>query len=128
MSEAHQLTAAVCRLLAIFPGVEVICDRTADGLAEIELLFSNAESLRDLQWLCTTANVVMDPSPRLRDTVSMPQYARISASFAPLDDIASGYLQLLAIHLTWRLHKMGLISSVDANQSLTAWKAAVVVV
>jgi hypothetical protein len=129
MSEVHQLLTAVCRMLALFPDVELTREQLTEDAAQIDLLVRNVDTFRDLQWQCIGANVLLEPTLRLHEAVPTPLPVRISASFEAIDDVARvGRLQLLAIHLTWRLHKLGQIPTEEANRQLRAWNGAPVVV
>ena len=65
------------------------------------------------------------PSEPDASTRSPKQFGLV-ANTAKIGEVELGQLQLLAIHLVWHLHKVGLIATSHANILLQTWRGAAV--
>ncbi|MCP5478956.1 MAG: hypothetical protein H7A20_09275 [Rhodanobacteraceae bacterium] len=78
------------------------------------------ESAQELERAALGANVPSFPPSQFPITAGRHTFA---ASTAERDTFESGNLQLLAIHLTWYLHRIRVIPTQEANEWLQKWGA-----
>ena len=114
-------------LLGMLPGIVVTsCERTRD-VVQITFYVADGASLAALQREVEGANVALDPWIRhaFGEAVRLDAPVRhtITANCRAFDSIQFGYLQLLGIHLTWHLHRVGALTAEDANARLDRWRA-----
>lgn len=113
----------VTRLLGQVPGVLVHSYCLSRRVATIEFTVHLTASADALDQLALETNVSIQP-PRPKNLRVLPpgSYTFI-ASAKRLSMIEAGELQLLGIHLVWRLHRLGLLASAEANRLLKHWRA-----
>jgi len=125
MSAPDAVLDQVCELLERLPGVVVLSHRFIDADAQIEIRIDEATIFEDLQHDIMSANVGMDHwlRPSAMATAVFPLHRVMTASASPMEGPDFGYLQILGIHLIWRLHRLGLLTAAEANPRLRAWNA-----
>lgn len=127
MSEIDQILCEVGALIALLPGCKILGSNLQDDRAIIELLVEHRDALVVLEDISMAANAGLDPWVDLRnESPSGPVQLTLSPRVSPMEGIAHGNLQLVAIHLVWRLHRAGLMASRDANNLLHRWNAMLV--
>lgn len=128
MPVAIALLDETCRLLALLPGIHVLDARLVGEAAQLDLACTDAGSAERVQRLCEAANVGIRAFHVGVDDAGGARQQRLalSARTTAIETIAQGTLQLLAIHLVWHLHCLGVLSTVTANQHLRTWSAAAV--
>lgn len=128
MSTHERFLDQVCELLALLPGTTVLSSRFTDASAQIEVRVDEATTLDSLQHEVAAANLRLDPwlRPSAMKTAVFPLHCSVTASHAPIEGLTFGYLQILGIHLVWRLHRLGLLTTAQANPRLRAWNAVCV--
>lgn len=125
MSAHDEALDQVCELLGRLPDVVVLRRRLIDSSAQIDVCIGKATTMDSLQHDVMSANVGMDHWLRSSGmaTVAFPVHRIITASASPMKGLDFGYLQILGIHLIWRLHRLGLLTAAQANPRLRAWNA-----
>ncbi len=121
MAPHHAILERTCWLLGRVPGVVVHSHWQEPGVACIDFSVQLAESATALEHIAMGANVPNRTPVRSEVSVGRQTLAPSTVSF---DMFSSGNLQLLAIHLTWYLHRMGRLEVHEANKWLKSWSAA----
>ncbi|MBO9880718.1 hypothetical protein [Xanthomonas sp. D-109] len=122
MSAVDQLVGDVCQLLDLLTDVEVLSSRVPGDTAILEIVSHSPSATLVVQLLCAAANVSFesnagsDKSARYGITT-----CELVVSTRGFDLVPHGYLQLLAIHLVWHLHDIGVIPEQAANALLDMW-------
>lgn len=127
MGEIEQTLADVCALIDRVPDYSVQCCHLESDRAVIEIA-GEVPALMALQEVCLAANT--DIEAWLRGNAQVPGAVVRQTLFprvTPRDLIDHGSLQLLGIHLAWRLHRLRLLSATKANRLLQRWHAGLVV-
>jgi hypothetical protein len=119
MSSHDAVAACVCDLLRRVPDVTVFELRRVPNAVEIDFCVHSEESARALERIALGANVGINPWEK---SLVLGNRTFI-ASTQIRDEIASGELQLLGIHLAWYLHRAGRLKASDANTLLRRWGA-----
>ena len=120
MGPVHQTLDRVCLHLGMVPGVVVHAKRQESDISFIEFSVAIEESAQELERAALGANVPSFPPSQFPITAGRHTFA---ASTAERDTFESGNLQLLAIHLTWYLHRIRVIPTQEANEWLQKWGA-----
>jgi hypothetical protein len=123
MDPHHEVLERTCELLGRVPGVVVHAHWQEREVACMEFSVQIAESAAALERIAMGANV--PNRPRSQSPLSVGRHT-FAASTEHRDLFASGNLQLLAIHLTWYLHRVGRLATHEANQWLGTWSAVAV--
>lgn len=127
MSGIEQALDDVCALIDRVPDCSVQRCHLESDRAVIEIA-GELPALMALQEVCLAANA--DIEPWLRGNAQVPGAVvrqTLLPSVTPRDLIDHGSLQLLGIHLAWRLHRLRLLSATEANRLLQRWRAGLVV-
>lgn len=122
LRQAEKTARLVAELAAQLPGTTVLGYALRATEVQFRALVQGREAINSLQFLASSANVgalpwLKHPAPEIEINQVL------SASFARLDTLRFGYLQILGIHIIWRLHKLGLMSRAQANPLLRRWRA-----
>jgi len=104
------------------PGVTVGPHYELQGIARIGFTVVPEESALAIQRAATGANVPIIPWER---GPLVPGHYELVASMQEHDGFSE--LQVLGIHVTWHLYRVGLLSSDQANSRLRRWRATEVV-
>ena len=123
MDDIGRTLDEVCALIRRFPHCSA--GGSVDGEHAVIHLAGKPAKLIALQELIEAANAVVTPWLRADESASAMATQVVRASVTRRDDlIAHGSLQLLGIHLVWRLHRDGLMRASEANDYLLRWCAA----
>lgn len=124
MSDIEKTLSDVCALIGLFAGLSAV-HGSIEGEDAVIHLTGEHVALCALQDIFLAANA--DVTPRMRSAdVSAGATATqtVRASVARRDGlIAHGSLQLVGIHVVWRLYRHFLMSISEANGYLLRWRA-----
>jgi hypothetical protein len=123
MMSISETVRVVCDLAEKLPGLTVLSSETSATEACLVVKASGSEAINAIQFIALSANAGIEPwihTPELGTEAEQ----KIVAKFRPRDGLEHGELQIFGIHLVWRLHKIGLLKSTDANTLLRKWGAA----
>jgi hypothetical protein len=127
MSDIDQTLCEVGALLDLLPGCEMLGTDLQNDRAVIELLVEHREALVVLEDVSQAANARLAPWVDLRNEPPVGAVRlTLSPMVSPFERIDHGNLQLVGIHLAWHLHRVGLLTTRDANKLLKCWNAALV--
>lgn len=122
MTTVIETLGVVCGLAGQIPGVKVLSSGILANEARIVVRVSGAETIDAIQFITGSANADIDPWIRKPEPDAEAELT-IVASFLPRDELEFGELQIVGIHLVWRLHRIGLLQAADANRLLHKWGA-----
>jgi len=125
MDDIEATLDEVCALLGRVVGCAVLRSRV-DGEHAVLDLIGERGALMALQDIFQAANADITPWLSVRDEVPCAVATQsVRASIACRDEVIShGSLQLVGIHVVWRLHRDGLMEASEANSYLLRWSAA----
>lgn len=114
--------AAVADLVGRLPGITVLQHELAGSNAMLRVVARGGNVVECMQRLAMETNVAIEPIARSPEAdIQLEQV--LTAGTEPVDHLASGNLQMLGIHVVWRLHRLGRMADSDANAYLAAWGA-----
>lgn len=123
MVSAHATIQIVTELAGRLPGILVRGCELGKSEARLCLLSSGSAAIESIQWLAGAANVSVEPCLRRPASDAVVEQC-LSARFTPRAGLKFGELQMLGIHIVWRLHKLKLMTAAEANPILKGWRAA----
>lgn len=122
MSNAIETLQLVVALAERLPGISVRGSEIRDADALIHTTANGAEAINSIQHLAMSANVGVEPWLRHPLPGARAEQTLV-AHLSRRDTLEFGGLQILGIHIVWRLHKLGLMAASEANPLLRAWRA-----
>nr|WP_298154197.1 hypothetical protein [uncultured Pseudoxanthomonas sp.] len=108
----------VCALIALMSDAKVVGHEWSGDHARI-VVHVAGDALEALNHAAWTANVQMEQH------ASELGHHVITASAVPRDMLDRGELQILGIHLVWRLLRVGVLPQDAGARLLSTWKAAI---
>jgi len=124
MDDIRRTLDEVCALIGRLPHCSAVGDSVDGGHAVIHLAGKPAELIA-LQDLLEAANASVTPWLRADESADAMAIQVVRVSVARRDDLIDhGSLQLVGIHVVWRLHRDGLMDTSEANDYLLRWCAA----
>lgn len=108
----------VCALIALMPDAKVVGQEWSGDHARI-VVHVAGDALEALTHAAWTANVQME-----RYASELGHHV-ITASAVPRDTLDHGELQMVGIHLVWRLLKAGVLPQSTGQRLLNVWKAEI---
>jgi hypothetical protein len=124
MDDIGRTLDEVCALIGRFPHCSAVSGSVDGEHAVIHLAGKPAELIA-LQDLIEAANAGVTPWLRADESYGAMATQVVRALVTRRDDlIAHGSLQLVGIHVVWRLHRDGLMGTSEANDYLLRWRAA----
>jgi len=124
MDDIRRTLDEVCALIGRLPHCSAGAASLDGEHAVIHLAGKTAELIA-LQDLIEAANAAATPWLRADESAGAMATQVVRASVMRRDDLfAHGSLQLVGIHLVWRLHRYGLMDTSEANEYLLRWCAA----
>ncbi len=105
------------------PGILVRGYELHESDVRIFILSRGGVAIESIQWLAGAANVSVEPCLRRPASDAVVDQC-LSARFTPRAGLKFGELQMLGIHIVWRLHKLKLMTAAEANPILKGWRAA----
>ncbi|WP_440985254.1 hypothetical protein ACQHIH_19905 [Xanthomonas sontii] len=122
MSTVDQLVSDVDQLLDLLTDVEVLRSYVSGDTATLEIVSHSPSATLVVQLLCAAANVSFESNASSDDSALYGITTwDLVVSTRGFDLVPHGYLQLLAIHLVWHLHDIGVIPEKAANALLDMW-------
>ncbi|WP_420008680.1 hypothetical protein [Xanthomonas sacchari] len=122
MPAVDQLVGDVRQLLNLLADVEVLRSRVSGDTAILEIVSHSPSATLAVQLLCAAANVSFESNANSSDSALYGTTTwDLVVSTRGFDLVPHGYLQLLAIHLVWHLHAIGVIPEQAANALLDNW-------
>ncbi|MRH01184.1 MULTISPECIES: hypothetical protein [Xanthomonas] len=122
MSPVDQLVSEVRRLLGLLTDIKVLRSRVSGETAILEIVSHSPSATLAVELLCAAANVSVESNASSDDSALYGITTwDLVVSTRGFDLVPHGYLQLLAIHLVWHLHAIGVIPEQAANALLDMW-------